>query len=409
MNNAIQKRKLHYIPEFDGVRGFFSLILISHHIPLSMIRVPYGFGWVGLQMFFVMSGYLISMLLLIDKEKQYSFGKLIKNFYARRAFRIFPLYFSFLLFWLLLSIKFAHSKNEHLYNIFLEFKHNAKFLFTYTYNIKDIINFNLGQNFRSSPMFAPLWSLSLEEQFYLIIPFLVYFLSEKNLKRVLLTIIVISPFLRIFGVSYLNGYFPENSSIPGYEKKFIISWIIHHHTIFQLDSLCLGTLIPLVDWSKYKKYIQPVFWTIFVLYFAVTFFVTSLIMQRDGLSFREAMMEPYYMIEYGQPLYIYSMINILSALFLIMILENIRRFSIFKRPFFVELGKISYGMYILQTSAILLFFLIANQIVSQKMIGESFFLQIISFILIWIMLIGMAKLSYKYFESYFLKFKKKFV
>lgn len=408
MNNAILKRKLHYIPEFDGVRGFFSLILISHHIPLSMIRIPYGFGWIGLQMFFVMSGYLISMLLLIDKEKEYSFGKLIKNFYARRAFRIFPLYFSFLLFWLFLSLLFAHSKNDHLQNIFLEFKYNAKFLFTYTYNLKDIINFNLGQNFRISPMFAPLWSLSLEEQFYLIIPFLVYFLSEKNLKRVLITIIIISPFIRIFGVSYLNGYFPENSTVPGYEKKFIISWIIHHHTIFQLDSLCIGTLIPLVNWSRFKKYLQPVFWSLLVLYFILTFSVTYLIMQRDILSFREAMTEPYYMTEYGQPFYIYTLVNVLSALFLIMVLENVRRFSIFSKPFFVELGKISYGMYILQTTVILFFFIIANQFFSQTQIGESMILQIVYFILIWLLIMGAGKFSFKYFESYFLKFKKRF-
>ena len=131
-------------------------------------------------------------------------------------------------------------------------------------------------------------------------------------------------------------------------------------------------------------------------------------MQRDILSFREAMTEPYYMTEYGQPFYIYTLVNVLSALFLIMVLENVRRFSIFSKPFFVELGKISYGMYILQTTVILFFFIIANQFFSQTQIGESMILQIVYFILIWLLIMGAGKFSFKYFESYFLKFKKRF-
>ena len=61
-------RKLKYIPAFDGIRGLFCLIIISHHLPVHYSRVPFAFGWEILQLFFVMSGYLITSILLKDKN-----------------------------------------------------------------------------------------------------------------------------------------------------------------------------------------------------------------------------------------------------------------------------------------------------------------------------------------------------
>jgi len=110
---------LGYIKALDGLRAVAIILVMMFHYGII------GFGWLGVQIFFVLSGFLITGILLKLKNEETFFGKKIKRFYARRSLRIFPVYYLYLLVFLLCFIVFA---------VPADFGYKAPYLFTYTYN-----------------------------------------------------------------------------------------------------------------------------------------------------------------------------------------------------------------------------------------------------------------------------------
>src|SRR5438552_3870358 len=106
-----------YNKSLDGLRGIAILLVILYHFGYL------GAGWAGVQIFFVLSGYLITSILCAEKEQPIGFY--LKRFYWRRSLRIFPLYFGCLL---VLSLVYAVSGKPPL------FANRWQYLFTYTYN-----------------------------------------------------------------------------------------------------------------------------------------------------------------------------------------------------------------------------------------------------------------------------------
>ena len=94
--------KLIYMPQLDGLRAFAVLAVIySHYIPSKYhLNIPWGSA--GVQLFFILSGFLITSILI--KSRGERLGKSLKTFYIRRAFRIFPLYYLVLILCILLEL-----------------------------------------------------------------------------------------------------------------------------------------------------------------------------------------------------------------------------------------------------------------------------------------------------------------
>jgi peptidoglycan/LPS O-acetylase OafA/YrhL len=181
-------------PALDGLRGTaILLVLICHYsalFPPSAAAFS-GFlviGWIGVDLFFVLSGFLITGILFDAKGMPHYF----RNFYARRTLRIFPLYYGFLaaMFLLLLVLKFGSWKflipmqsdsKEGLQLLW----NSQPWLWTYT------ANFWIAMQsvwYQWTEMIMPLWSLSVEEQFYLIWPLVIFLFSHRNLIRICLGI-----------------------------------------------------------------------------------------------------------------------------------------------------------------------------------------------------------------------------
>lgn len=167
------------ILQIDGLRCFAVLgVLIAHFIVGNyggevLNKIPFG---TGVNLFFVISGYLITVIVLQKKEaihnQSTTFFKEIKNFYIRRTLRIFPLYYIILLFVLFFS--------------FNQVKDYYGYLLTYTTNIyMTIHNGYIGSK-------THLWSLAVEEQFYLIWPFVMLLLPKKRILQAIIFIILIS-------------------------------------------------------------------------------------------------------------------------------------------------------------------------------------------------------------------------
>lgn len=175
------------ITELNGLRGIAILLVIVHHFwPQTGALARYArladMGWIGVDLFFVISGTLITGILIDSKDGP----RFYKNFYARRALRIFPLYYVFLIgvfAWPLLR--------EGLHGAFVGRSGSPLWYLFYLGNVPE------GLFAKDPPPFvAPLWSLAIEEQFYITFPLVVAALDRKKLTRLLVALVVLAPIVR---------------------------------------------------------------------------------------------------------------------------------------------------------------------------------------------------------------------
>jgi peptidoglycan/LPS O-acetylase OafA/YrhL len=169
-----------YIKPLDGLRAAaVFLVIISHWLSDYTIINNFPFGEIGVDIFFVLSGFLISSILLQSRQNYYQNNltsrlKLIKLFIIRRTLRIFPIYYL-----TIISLYFVANKTG------TNIKHDFVYYLTYTSNI----NFYLKNSWDG--IISPLWSLAVEEQFYLIWPWIILYTSKKYLLPVIIGTIVI--------------------------------------------------------------------------------------------------------------------------------------------------------------------------------------------------------------------------
>ncbi|MGC3999832.1 MAG: acyltransferase [Anaeromyxobacter sp.] len=181
-----------HLPELDGARGLAVLLVLSIHSPLRLV-IP--FGWMGVDLFFVLSGFLITGILLDTRDDPHFF----RNFYARRALRILPLYLAWLFF------VFAVAPRVPA----LRFDTAATPIWEYLLYVQ-----NLVPRGPAPSILSVAWSLAVEEQFYVLWPLLVWLLRRRGLVFVLGALILAAPALRWLlltrGISgdYVYGFTP---------------------------------------------------------------------------------------------------------------------------------------------------------------------------------------------------------
>ncbi|MCX6351904.1 MAG: acyltransferase [Bacteroidetes bacterium] len=180
------QNKEYYI-QLDGLRFFAILsVLICHWISYSAIGLL-PFGSFGVNLFFVLSGYLITNILLLSRSEnelhQRKHWISLKQFYIRRILRIFPIYYLLIFLVIILNL--------------LPTKEISWWLLTYGINYYIAIpHINYGN-------FGHLWSLGVEEQFYIFYPFLIFFLPKKYIYKSLWILIIAGILSRL--ILYLSG------------------------------------------------------------------------------------------------------------------------------------------------------------------------------------------------------------
>jgi len=163
-----------HVPELDGLRGLAILAVMVHRMYPRVSGTPWPIeaGWAGVDLFFVISGFLIAGILIDTRDSPGYF----RNFYARRVLRIFPLFYLFIGGMLLAFPIAAHE----------EFLRQAGSPLWYLSQLGNIPESLLG---RDPPYWlAPVWSLAIEEQFYLTFPLLVRWAQPRHLARWLVAI-----------------------------------------------------------------------------------------------------------------------------------------------------------------------------------------------------------------------------
>jgi peptidoglycan/LPS O-acetylase OafA/YrhL len=215
-----------YIPALDGLRGMaILLVLLWHCIPLSQSFFP---GWAGVDLFFVLSGYLITGRLLATKGRP----GYLPNFYRNRALRILPLYYSVLIGFLIAVHLFVQKKNLPEFSFYTQ--HWQSFLL-FLQNWPIVFS-GLPRN----PSLAHLWSLAVEEQFYLVWPFVILLIpSPRASFRVFACIIIIIMAART--ICYLH--YPSLHTANYFNTFFRVDSLIIGSLLYQLHAA--GTKIPL--------------------------------------------------------------------------------------------------------------------------------------------------------------------
>jgi peptidoglycan/LPS O-acetylase OafA/YrhL len=173
------------IPALDGVRGLAILLVLTHNLnPFQgggrlidrLAEFASNFGWVGVQLFFVLSGYLISGILLDTRGAPHYY----RSFFGRRVLRIFPLYYGVLLVSLVVLPALGLAPERLLAD-----RARGVWLWTYVINWAE----PLGAGVAAFPHF---WSLAVEEQFYLIWPLVVRHTTPRRLLKVAAVLVVVA-------------------------------------------------------------------------------------------------------------------------------------------------------------------------------------------------------------------------
>jgi len=228
-----------YFKQLDGLRFVAVLaIMAAHWLKIEAIFI-YSIiaSNISVDLYFVLSGFLITRILLQHKikiEAQNSTrSKAIKNFYARRSLRIFPIYYLLIFICIVLNIAPARD-------IF-------PYLLTYTTNFLRLQLTDLGP-------FGHLWTLAIEEQFYLVFPFFILWLPKQHLKKFLYGGIILALISRVIAVYVLN------KPIAVYVFPFCCA-----------DALCIGGLLAFT--LVYERNIQQILQKKYLLWMSLLLFV----------------------------------------------------------------------------------------------------------------------------------------
>lgn len=267
------------IQALDGLRGVAILLVCSFHYINNQLLEPSNllekilskstyFGWIGVDLFFVLSGFLIGTIVLANVKKAGFF----KAFFLRRFLRIVPNYFLLIIFFIILSsIHFFDN------NLFL-FKNNTIPLWAY---LAMCHNFFMAQTGMGSAAMSVTWSIGIEEQFYIVFPFIV-FLAPKNL----LPYILILFFLSAAWFRYQAGGFPANYVLPycrmdALASGVFVAWLSAENDIQQLVrkralilkiifllifGVCAYLYLTFGDLGVYKQSFFSVLFTIILLF-----------------------------------------------------------------------------------------------------------------------------------------------
>lgn len=369
-----------FFPNLDGLRTIaFSIVFLQHGLSPSLNLLSYkGTFWEpliamltnganGVSIFFVLSGFLITYLILAEIELT---GKLnVLYFYVRRTLRIWPLYYAVILFAFILypCVKHIIGMDTHLGS-----RPWYYFVFLSNFDVIHIQQFFKGQDAMSGNI---TWSVAIEEQFYLLWPLLFYFLPKKSYPWIFLSVIA--------GSMAFRYRFIDNIAF------------LYFHSLSVCGDLALGGLCAY--YAIYGKGFRTYFEKL-PRYAIVLAYIAGFLWITRGVS----------MLRFHYAEVFTRLIN--TFFFAFVILEqNYAKHSFYKfshSRLLTFWGKYTYGLYLLHPIAItfldvccrLMHFNYALHFI------PSFTFGILSLCLSLLM----SYLSYEYFESRFLELKKKF-
>ena len=351
---------LAYNKSLDGLRAIAVLMVLWSHSPIitgssfSQLIVNIGdiigVGYFGVDLFFVLSGYLITSILILEKQKTGTIN--FSFFYLKRTLRIFPIYYLTILFCYLVIGPVGND-------ILSAVTYTSNYYFVYDYT---------GGPLRHT------WSLAVEEQFYLVWPLIVYKLSMQSLKRLCLIYIPVFVFL----MAVLSLFFWDLE---------LGKRMLYRGTPFRMLSLGLGSLIAIYAISgkvisKSNK--------LLVIFVAIGTLLSAFVCQNLGYSASESILKMFgfSFLSVGIVLNVVFGLPICNALCQRLLSTSLLGW----------IGQISYGLYLYH--AVIFFYLGISKYQAESVDGLTFIIAILAtFIFSW--------LSFHVFEKHITGLKYK--
>ncbi len=365
-----------HVPALDGVRGLAILGVLYCHLfwsnpyPVGSPLIRFfaqarAAGWIGVDLFFVLSGFLITGILYDTLPSLHFF----RNFYARRVLRIFPLYYGFLLLLFLIT----SLRGEH-------WTHAIFGYLTYTENLS-----LTGQPLTDASWvnINHFWSLAIEEQFYLVWPLLVFLLKTR----------------RRIAIAALIGVLVS----LGIRTGFVLSGftVSHPYSIYgwtpaRLDGLCLGAILAMAIRSRFRQ--QVIAWSLPML---LTCCVLLGIVWHFDPAF-EVLEQPMFST-WGLTLLAFAFTSLIAVCLkpggFLQQLVSVRVLRFF--------GRYSYGLYVYHyTIASLIIYRLRPELLGR--FGSKAISVIIPGLIATAVSVIVAWCSYTFYESRFLRLKEHF-
>lgn len=300
---------LAYTRSLDGLRAVAILLVMGVHFHS---KVP--FGWVGVQLFFVLSGFLITRIL---SEEKFHAGLTTRwaSFISRRARRIVPLYLTYVLLLLLATLLFDAPR---------AWSQAMPWLLTFSLNLGYVFG-----GLALDDMYTHFWSLGIEMQVYLFWPLLVWTLSKAALKRAVLLILLLAPLCR---------WLLAKRGIGPYELYFF--------TPAQLDAFAAGAAVAVFELGQRPS--RAARWLLPSLVCAIVCSVGLGVSANWSAGAKVAPLSagfPYFMPANGQYAWGYTLLDLTAAIAVLACLHG--KLPWLEARWLVFTGRISYGLYVL--------------------------------------------------------------
>ena len=315
---------LRFIGAFSVVLGHIELIKSFYGIP-NLMEIPFyknTSGHTGVILFFVLSGFLITYFLLEELKEDSKIN--LKHFYIKRILRIWPIYYIMVIFSILLFPLILTKLGEKTDNYTFE---QIKYYLIFSPNISKSLK-------HSIPGAVHLWSIGVEEQFYLIWPILIYIFKKYLPLLFITTFIIFSLIPSLIDYTYIRSfYFQQNIDLKNFLSSFFIS--------FKINAMAIGALFAFWYHTKnkillffYSKYIELLIMTIpFILWVL-------------GIQLGRFTDEIY---------------SIMFAILILVISTKKNTAITLENSFFTFFGNISYGMYVYHWVIIVIIITILKQ------------------------------------------------
>jgi peptidoglycan/LPS O-acetylase OafA/YrhL len=354
-----------YYPALDGLRGIAIIVVVLFH-NFGFLEY-FVFGWLGVDLFFVLSGFLITNILLNTVGKRHY----LKNFYVRRVLRIFPLYYSVLI----LTI-FVFSQIPSLKSTFQYYFNNQIWFWLFVENWLFALTPLERTNFLNH-----FWSLAVEEQFYLLWPIVILLVRKLKVLLVLMGTLLI--FILIV-------------RIVVWEHHIETVHYMSLYTFTRIDGICIGSMLALI--IKIDVHVLRAYSAFIALLLSIANFTFFFLNRMRGFSF------PFFpFLGYTTCAAIFAIVVYEAVIGETGIVNRILNTTILK--FF---GKVSFGFYVFHWPTYISLnskFIHLLRIELDAPVAISRFLSSVACTLIGFVL---SVLSCYFFESKFLKLKTRY-
>jgi peptidoglycan/LPS O-acetylase OafA/YrhL len=365
------------IYSIDSLRALAMTMVIAQHCKL----LP--FGWTGVWLFYVISGFVISRNLIAEKAtfKPASLFHYL-SFVIRRIFRIVPPYAAYIIICLLVIRLLGYSEQYR----------ELPYLATFTFNWRMI--FSVEPQFSA---FGHLWTISVEEQFYVLFPILILLVNRDRAIFGLIAICLLVPVLRnvMAGQMAAHGWDSARIAFGVYASSF-----------GQFDAFALGALLAHFEPAIrcHPQFATKLAWLALVM--ATVYVATYVgINIRFGAHGIDAIRNIASGVLYGEKreVFVYIVMNFCAAATLAGAIAGWRVFNLIEHPLLVAVGQVSYGGYLLHAIVLL----VMGEAIGSLFESQAVPIQIVFFLVAWCCTVAIAWLSYITWERKLIRYGHK--